>query len=70
MVLVLASGVVTARFIGHAAETSPGIHVDSTPINRDPQSGQQLFPGHQKSRAECRQHLFLPDCPAAGLSTP
>jgi serine protease DegQ len=44
MVLVVAFGVVTARFIGHAAETAPGIHVDSTPINRDPQSGNSYSP--------------------------
>ncbi|HEX4350691.1 MAG TPA: Do family serine endopeptidase [Verrucomicrobiae bacterium] len=42
--LLVVSGVVAARFIGHAAETSPGIHVDSTPINRDPQSGNSYSP--------------------------
>jgi serine protease Do len=44
LVLVLVSGMVAARFIAHAAETGPGIHVDSTPINRDPQSGNSYSP--------------------------
>jgi serine protease Do len=38
-VLALTSGIVVVRFVAHAVETGPAIRVDSTPINRDPQSG-------------------------------
>jgi serine protease Do len=43
-VLVFASGIVAARFVARGAEGSPRIHVDSTPINRDPQSGNSYAP--------------------------
>jgi serine protease Do len=39
VILALASAIVTVRFVAHAVETGPAIRIDSTPINRDPQSG-------------------------------
>ena len=44
MALVLASGIVTAHFAARAAETGPALHVDKTPLNRDPQSGNSYSP--------------------------
>lgn len=43
-VLIFASGLATVHFVARAAETSPGIRVDSTPVNRDPQSGNSYSP--------------------------
>jgi Do/DeqQ family serine protease len=44
LLLVLVSGVVAARLIGRAAEPSPAIRVDNSPISRDPQSGNSYSP--------------------------
>jgi len=44
VILALVSGMVAVRFIAHAAETGPAIRVDSTPINRDPQTGNSYSP--------------------------
>jgi serine protease Do len=43
-VLMFASGIAVVRFAAHGAENSPRVHVDSTPINRDPQSGNSYSP--------------------------
>ncbi len=43
-VLIFVSGVAVVRFAAHAVESSPRIHVDSAPINRDPQSGNSYAP--------------------------
>lgn len=43
-VLILASGIAAVRFTAHGAENSPRVRVDSTPINRDPQSGNSYAP--------------------------
>ena len=37
--LLLAAGLLTVHFASQAAETAPGLRVDGTPINRDPQTG-------------------------------
>lgn len=42
--VVGASGIVAVHFAAHATENNPSIHVDSTPINRDPQSGNSYSP--------------------------
>ena len=42
--LMLAAGVVTIHFVARAGEPTPGIHVDNTPLNRDPQSGNSYSP--------------------------
>lgn len=43
-VLICVSGIAAIRFAAHAAENSSRVHVDSTPINRDPQSGNSYSP--------------------------
>lgn len=42
--LLLITGILAVRFVAHAAENTTGVHVDSTPINRDPQSGNSYSP--------------------------
>ncbi|MGA2245901.1 MAG: Do family serine endopeptidase [Verrucomicrobiota bacterium] len=42
--LILASGLVAVRFVSQAAEPPPRLHVDSTPINREPQTGNSYSP--------------------------
>ena len=42
--LVLAAGVIATHFVTRAAETNSGIRVDSSPLNRDPQSGNSYSP--------------------------
>ena len=43
-VLVLVCSAVAVRFVAHAVDNNARIHVDSTPINRDPQSGNSYSP--------------------------
>ena len=43
-ILVCAAGMVTLRFVAHAVDGAPGIRVDSTPINRDPATGNSYSP--------------------------
>jgi serine protease Do len=43
-ILVLATGFAAMRFVAHAAESNSRLQVDSTPINRDPQSGNSYSP--------------------------
>jgi serine protease Do len=42
--LILACSLVAVRIVSHAAENGPRLHVDSTPINRDPQMGNSYAP--------------------------
>jgi serine protease Do len=41
---VLASGAMAVHFAALAAETGPAIHVDNSPLNREPQSGNSYSP--------------------------